>query len=291
MKKNYLLFSVFLVAVFATSNVSKVNSNPANPPAGSSGDPVFANTCANSGCHDLSPSQPASLNTLAFLIGPGLTPTDTINLASPTFKYVPGTLYNLTFKLNSFTGRYGFQTVALTGSNTKAGTMATTSSSTKINNLSGLQYMGHQAANTTKTWTFKWTAPAAGTGPVTFYYAYNTADNDGEVTGDVIYNGASTIQESTGTGLEDISTKVSDLTVFPNPISQNFGVSFDLKETNQVSAQLYSIDGQLVKQLINEQMSNGRIVRQFDLQELQAGIYLVKLNVGEASITKRIVKQ
>ena len=290
MKKNYLLLSVFLIAVFATLNVTKVNSKVNNPPAGSAGDPTFGTTCVGGGCHN-GPDVTASLSTLAYLIGTGSVPTDTINLNSPTFKYTPGTLYHLTFKLNSFTGAYGFQTVALDASNAKAGIMATTAGTTQINTLSGLQYMGHKNANATKTWTFNWTAPASGTGPVSFYYAYNAANNDGDPTGDIIYKGVSTIQESTGSGIEDISSKLSDLTIFPNPISQNFGVSFDLKEANQVSAQLYSVDGQLVKELINEKTNNGHIIRHFDLQELQAGIYLVKINVGQASITKRIVKQ
>jgi hypothetical protein len=38
-------------------------------------------------------------------------------------------------------------------------------------------------------------------------------------------------------------------------------------------------------------MSAGNFNQQFDANDLAAGIYLVKLNVGDASITKKTIKQ
>ena len=38
-------------------------------------------------------------------------------------------------------------------------------------------------------------------------------------------------------------------------------------------------------------MNSGNVNQQFDVNDLAAGIYLVKLNVGGATITKKIVKQ
>lgn len=125
---------------------------------------------------------------------------------------------------------------------------------------------------------------------VTFYYSYNTANDDNNPTGDVIYKGSVSI-EALLSGVEDISTKVADLNIFPNPISSQFSISFDLKEADNVSAQLYSLDGKLMKELINEKMNSGNVNQQFDVNDLAAGIYLVKLNVGGATITKKIVKQ
>jgi len=287
MKKSYLLTIVFLVAVFATINVNTINSKPQSPAAGSSGDPVTTTTCAQSGCHG-GPVQTNTASTLTILnIGTG-NPTTPLN---SSFAYTPGTVYNIAFGLTSSTGRYGFQIVPLTSANAMAGSYTVTSASTtQINTLSGRQYMGHKSANTTKNWAFKWTAPAAGAGAVTFYYAYNTADNDGEVTGDVIYKGSVTINELS-TGIADINDKVSALNIFPNPISNEFGIAFNLKEANMVSSQLYSLDGKLSRVLINEKMGAGDFNQQFDAGDLAAGIYLVKLNVGDASITKKIIKQ
>jgi len=287
MKKSYLLTIFFLVAVFATINVNTIKSKPQSAPADSSGAPVSNATCAKSGCHG-GPVQTNTASTLTILdIGTG-NPTTPLN---SSFAYTPGTLYNIAFGLTSSTGRYGFQIVPLTSANAMAGSFTVTSASTtQINTLSGRQYMGHKSANTTKNWAFKWTAPAAGAGAVTFYYSYNTADNDGEVTNDVIYQGSVTISELS-TGIADINDKVSSLNIFPNPISNEFGVSFNLNEANMVSSQLYSLDGKLSRVLINEKMGAGDFNQQFDAGDLAAGIYLIKLNVGDASITKKIIKQ
>jgi len=62
-------------------------------------------------------------------------------------------------------------------------------------------------------------------------------------------------------------------------------------EANTVSSQLYSLNGQLVKQLINAKTEQGHVVQNFDVRDLPSGIYLVKLNVGDASVTKKIIKQ
>lgn len=285
MKKKYLLVSFFAVAVMATLNFKTVNSEIPKPPAGSTGDPNTSATCAQQSCH-IGPAQNSSANILTLNIGTG-------NPATPlnsSFVYTPGTLYNIGFGLNSSTGRYGFEMSALTASNAQAGTFAvTTSTTTSLTTVAGFQYIGHKNANSTKNWVYKWTAPAAG-GAVTFYYAYNTADGDNEVTNDVIYYGSVTINSTGGTGIADINDKVSALNVFPNPINSEFSMSFNLKETAQVSAQLYSLDGKQAQELMSEKVSQGSFNRAFDVNALPSGIYLMKLNVGDASVTKKIVK-
>ena len=292
MNKKYLLLTVFLVAVFATLNVTKVNSKITSPPAGNSNDPSSAQTCARSGCHP-SPAQSPPTGDLTLTIGTG-NPTTPLS----GFTFTPGTLYNLAFSFPAIVGAthpfYGFQIVALDAANAKAGTMAVTNSATTQINTSGTkQYMGHKSANSTHNWAFKWTAPASCGGPVTFYYAYNKCDasatNPSGAEG-TIYNGSTTINCS-GTGIADIASLISELNIFPNPISNDFSLSFNLNEANTVSAQLYNLNGELVRELINEKTEVGHIMQTTDVQALPAGIYLVKLNVGESSITKKIIKQ
>jgi hypothetical protein len=293
MKRNYLLLALFLVVAFISLNIKQVNSKIPFPAAGSSGDPFTGATCVQGGCH-AGPSQPSTSNLLTLNIGTG-NPTTTLN---NSFQYTPGQIYNLGFALNSSSGRYGFQIVPLKADSTMAGSFTVSSASTTEIHTLGVQgtatykqYMGHKSANTTKNWVFKWTAPAAGSGNVTFYYAYNLANADGQATSaDVIHNGSVTITEGAGTGIADISTKVADLNIFPNPITNNFGLSFNLIEANQVAAQLYTLDGKLAKELINEKMSGGAFNQQFDIAEFPAGIYLVKINVGDASVSKKIIK-
>jgi hypothetical protein len=99
---------------------------------------------------------------------------------------------------------YGFQLTAIDGTGTQAGTLvATDAVNTQL--VSGFvlgnprQYIEHTFAGAfpvefnQRTWTFKWTAPAASTGPVTFYVAGNGGNGDGESTGDYIYTSSVTV--------------------------------------------------------------------------------------------------
>lgn len=290
MNKKYLLLSLFFAALFATLNIKMVNSEVAKPPSGSSGDVLTNKTCAQAGCHP-SPAQNAATtgtNSHTLNIGTGNPTTPLTN----GFAYTPGTQYNIGLVINSATGRYGFQMSALNASNGQAGTFAaTTASTTQVTTLpgaAGYQYVGHKNASSNKTWVYKWTAPASG-GPVTLYYAYNCADDDDESTGDIIYKGSVTLT-APSVGIADISEKLSGLNVFPNPINSDFSMSFNLNENSQVSAQLYSLDGKQSMELMNEKVNQGDFNRVFDVNNLSSGIYLMKLNVGEASVTRKIVK-
>ncbi|HLP50183.1 MAG TPA: choice-of-anchor V domain-containing protein [Chitinophagales bacterium] len=283
-----LLFSFFFIALIASLNIKTANSDPQKPPVGASGDPLTGKTCAQNGCHP-SPAQavPATgEGALTLNIGTGNPTTPLTN----GFAYTPGTTYNIGFGITSSTGRYGFQMSSLNANNQQAGKFAvTTSSNTQLDSAGGFYYIGHRNAGNNKNWVYKWTAPANG-GPVTLYYAYNTADNNGESSGDVIYNGSVTLT-APSVGIASISEKLSGLNVFPNPINNQFSMSFNLNEASRVSAQLYSLDGKEVQELMNEKVTNGDFNRPFDVSALPSGIYLMKLNVGDASVTQKIVKQ
>jgi hypothetical protein len=75
-------------------------------------------------------------------------------------------------------------------------------------------------------------------------------------------------------------------------MSGNVTVAFDLKETAAVSAQLISMQGQLVKTLMSdESLSAGNINRSYDVNGISAGIYFVKLQIGNSSVVTKVVKQ
>jgi len=286
MKKIYFSFASLLLAGFFILDSTTVKSKITNPPAGSAGDPITNSSCAQGGCHP-SPAVTPTSSDLTLSIGTG-TPTTALN---SSFKYAGAQDYNIAFLVSSITGRYGFQIVALDGANAQAGSFTVTNAATtKINTSGTRQYMGHQNANNTKNWSFKWTAPVATTGNVTFYYSFVTADNNNQSSGDVVYKGSVTISPETTSAIEPIETKLSNLSIMPNPVNNQFALSFDLLETSEVSAQLFTLDGRLVYELMNEHLSAGNCSRTISANDLNAGIYLVKLNVGQSSVTKKIVK-
>lgn len=287
MNKKHLLYGIAFMATTAmVLTTTRVESKQGNPPAGSVGDPFANATCVNGGCHGGALQTVTSQN-LTLTIGTS-TPTTPLN---SSFEYAAGTQYNIGFLINAFTGRYGFQIVALDASNQQAGTMTVSNAATtKINTLSGRQYMGHLNASSTKNWVFKWTAPAASTGPVTFYYTFATEDGDGDPGSDVIYKSSVTINPA-ATGINDLSSKVGHLKVFPNPITSDFGLTFSAAESMDLTAELYNLNGELVKNLMNENVSEGAFTRNFNISDLAAGVYMVKLTSGSASVTQKIFKQ
>lgn len=290
MKKNYLLLALFFVAALATTQYRPAQSEPDFPQAGSVGDPVTNLSCAQTDCHN-GPAQPITTG-LSLFATQGLS-LDTALDAN--FAYEPGKTYNINFRINDIAERYGFQIVALDAANEKAGEMTVTDNlHTRIKTsppTGTRQYMGHLGANTWKNWQFQWTAPASGTGAVTFYYAYNLADDDDEPIGDTIYKGTTTIQQGGGVGINEIYGKLNNLEVFPNPVTSEFGLSFHVINTQNITARLYTLEGKLISELVNEQLSSGMFKRNFDVASLTQGIYMVKLDVGGSTIVKKIVKQ
>ena len=118
----------------------------------------------------------------------------------PVSGYAPGQTYTITVT-GTHTGvvKFGFELTAENSIGTKVGTFVITNAAqTKLVNQN--KAVTHQAAGTTptgntKTWSVNWTAPATGTGPVTFYAALNAANGNGGTGGDVIYKTTSTVQE------------------------------------------------------------------------------------------------
>lgn len=89
----------------------------------------------------------------------------------PASGYVPGQTYQIT-ATNSITGsgKYGFEVSPQNAAGSQLGTLAV-GSGTKL--VGGTKYITHSnATSSLKTWTFNWTAPAAGTGDVTFYGSF-----------------------------------------------------------------------------------------------------------------------
>ncbi|MDX2001554.1 MAG: choice-of-anchor V domain-containing protein [Chitinophagales bacterium] len=286
MKRNLLIaFAITSAGIMASLPFQATHSNSAQAPAGHTGAPGEP-TCNTSGCHTGS-----ALSTND--------PTISLSGVSPSLTngYTPGTLYNLSVNAGSG-GRYGFQLTALDENGNKVGTFALGAGSNAdheaISTASGREYIGHKDATTQNSWIFKWTAPATAT-DVYFYLTVNTANNNSAVSGDQIRQKVYRLTTSsfaaftyTPTGVPEASD--AGIEVFPNPVTDAINLSLNANG-EQVVADVYSLNGQLVKTLVNEPM-NGQTTKSFPVKgELQSGLYLIKLSVGEQTYFKKILVQ
>ncbi len=119
--------------------------------------------------------------------------------------YEPGQSYTFWVELEEpGQSRWGFQLTALDDGHAAAGLLAAgNSDSTQTISGNGKTYVEQTGAGTWRavpngpvTWRVEWTAPAAGTGEVTYWFTGNAANNNGGSSGDHIYAASFTMGEA-----------------------------------------------------------------------------------------------
>ena len=87
------------------------------------------------------------------------------------------------------------------------------------------------------------------------------------------------------TGITDLSNDNS-LSIYPNPANDNITINFTSTSKN-VSVKIYDATGRLVKNIANVKAGETSI----SISELESGLYLLNLQDGNNSTTKRFIKQ
>ncbi|MDR7208489.1 T9SS type A sorting domain-containing protein [Flavobacterium piscis] len=76
--------------------------------------------------------------------------------------------------------------------------------------------------------------------------------------------------------------EVSNLTVYPNPVSEQLYISSDNQKVKSVT--IYNLSGSVVKNISNE-------VESIDVSDLATGNYLVRVTTDQGTTTKKIIKK
>ena len=75
---------------------------------------------------------------------------------------------------------------------------------------------------------------------------------------------------------------------YPNPFNPTTILSYNLKTDAFVKLTIYNLVGQVVQVVVDEYQAAGFKEFTFDANEMPAGIYLYKLQVGNYSSVKRM---
>jgi hypothetical protein len=255
-----------------------------NGKAGATGSPG-EQTCSQSNCHTGSAD-----NSMGGSVT--LTSTDLVN-----WEYTPGQTYTLTATVSQ-QGRslFGIGLEALLPSGANAGNLVpgigtTTKNATIAGNSRKniVHNMNAGATANSHSFTFTWTAPATDVGPVTIYYAGNATNNNGTKTGDYIYN-ASQVVTPAGVNVQEQVKTTFTFSFYPNPATENITVNYSIEQSAKVTYTIYDLTGKQVQSDSSNRFP-GAQQQNVDVNNLQAGTYLLSVNVNGNVITKRFIKK
>jgi hypothetical protein len=132
-----------------------------------------------------------------------------------------------------------------------------------------------------KTWTFRWQAPAAGTGPVTFYGAFT-------INKPVTKLSTLVIPEKVNTSVVDM--KEPSFRLYPNPARDLVELTFRTAEGQTVRIEILNTSGSLIKSWTFDNQEAGEQTRSLYIgNAIPAGLYFVRLSAGSALVTKKLI--
>lgn len=276
-----LFFALSMAFLFSSNSGGRADVSGQGA-TGAPGEP--GSTCGSSTCHRDGAFTPVTIGLAISDLGGGV-----------ITEYEPGKLYNVTLDVVAGAGNpqgYGFQLTSLDGANDNAGTYSNTSAGVQISSASavgGREYVEHDGVHPTGVVTFDWTAPAAGTGDVTFYFNGNAVNDNGNTLGDNAAGPQSlTITEVPGasTAIGDVDDLAVALDLFPTAASTQIQIQIEGLQ-GSFTAELFSMNGQRLQSIVCSSSQTS-----IDVTDLVPGTHLVRVTTEDGrSGTRRFVKQ
>jgi hypothetical protein len=272
MKKTLLTTAVILSIVVGFQAVNNnANSRSAGAPSGRAGDPASSSTTCTS-CHNESDaSLPAGQGGISLSLN-----------GTAVTGYYPDSTYNVTANVTatSASNLYGFETTPQNASGTYLGTLLAGTGS----KITGTKYLTHSSpkSGSSATWNFKWTAPSASSGSVTFYTCFDAVSTH-------IYAVTNTFAElaNPGGGTNGINNiNLLKTNLYPNPANDVITIS-----TCSASSTTITVFDLAGNEVINQSAKSSNGSHQIEVKNLANGVYFIKVNADNKSSISKFVKQ
>ncbi len=263
LKKITITIAIAIVAMMFTTKLAFTHDG--NSPTGHANDPASSHANCTA-CHG----------------GTATTVTGWITTNIPAAGYTPGTTYTITATSTGTGGNKGFQVSPQSSTGAFLGTLIAGTGTSLIGSNHYIHSTGTGITTNPMAWTFSWTAPATGLGPVGFYGAFAIG-----------YPGntyiTSTIVNEAASGINEAAVKTG-LSIYPNPAVDNVNISYSLSTSAKVEINLYSIEGKKIAELASKDQSAGSYSEKIDIRDLNLkGFYLVELKTGNSSTIQKLV--
>lgn len=84
--------------------------------------------------------------------------------------------------------------------------------------------------------------------------------------------------------------EIANVVVFPNPMSSEGKIGFELNSNSDVAISIYDLQGKIVNNMIRTNMAKGNHVIPFSVQDLPNGTYLITLKTENTSEVVKFIK-
>jgi hypothetical protein len=262
MKNRYFLFLPLMVAIFSLTQSFSGDGGlkyPTGAPAGYTGSPNDGKNCTE--CHG----------------GTASNVTGILTSDVPPTGYVAGLTYNFTVTLTG-NGRKGFEASPQNFSGTQLGTLIA-GSGTQLNGNG--KYITHTQASTasTKIWNFQWVAPYPGTGSVTMYIARVISEPNVALSSLVL-------NENFSVNIEQLLN--TETKIYPNPAGNLIFADLNLKNSGQVIAEAFNLNGQISEVLFNGELNAGNQSLRLNNQ-LKPGYYILRISTPDGTMNQKLI--
>jgi hypothetical protein len=242
-------------------------SNRGGSPGGRSGSTTDNGaTCStNGGCHNSS-SAPAS--------------QDMISTNVPSNGYAPGSGYDITINISDEgTSVWGFEMMAEDKNGLPVGAF---SNNSRVNSLNSGLRATHKFASSSssdaQTWIANWTAPASGTGSVTFYVSAMAANGNGNNRGDRVFIDTISITENTSANIAELEN--FQINLYPNPATQKIVITGYENTSSNIK----------VINSMGKTVMSGLFKNALNISELASGTYYLKIIENNRVFIKKFSK-
>ena len=210
--------------------------------------------------------------------------------------YLPGETYTIQVKMTTSgnAAGHGFQLIPLKDSDNtdvKGMSDAGNMNNYKIKTITnGRTYAEHDDISSSNVFDVTWTAPAAGTGAVSFYAGGNSVNGNGTSAGDGADVDKLTVSEGSSSSVNDLeSNQAGTLGLFPNPVERDLNIRYIAAASKSYTMKVVSLEGKVVlTSHQNLQKGENRLV--LPASDLSAGAYLLVVQDGLGQGVVRFVK-
>ncbi len=283
----YTTFFLLLVACVAMSNKPGRAKNQQKGSTGAPGDNDIVSgqvrTCQ--GCHAGSATIQVTLK------------VDILDGTTIVTKYTPDKAYTARVTVVTAAGSpagFGFQMIALKDAgNVEHKGFSAPATNVQLITLAGTAgrtYAEHKGPSATNTFDMTWTAPASGSGSVTFYASGNGVNNNNASGGDAAAKTTLAITEASS-ATDDFSGEKLGIELSQNPVSNQFFIKIMENPTaGPVDLTVFDLTGRPVFSK-KETLLGGDQNLALDASDWQNGIYLVRASRnGQMLKTLKLVK-